>query len=257
LFGLPLAIVASGVSCWLILYLFLDKAHGDQALQMPVQAKTRISQVEWKTLLIIVLMVCLWLTEHWHGFDIAIVTMAGALLLTLPGIGVLPWKNGIKAVSWDLIIFVGAALVLGRSLIESGAADWIIEHVFAISGIRTTESYLFILLSLSFITLTSHIYMTSHAARAVALTPAVLYLAASLQLDPVTVVFISTVGMDYCLTFPVSSKALLMYQGLDGETYQPADLLRLSSVLLPIHMALIIAFYYGYWRWIGLSLGNT
>ena len=66
--------------------------------------------------------------------------------------------------------------------------------------------------------------------------------------------FISTVGMDYCLTFPVSSKALLMFQELEGETYKPSDLLRLSSVLLLVHLGLIVIFYYGYWRWIGLAL---
>ena len=60
--------------------------------------------------------------------------------------------------------------------------------------------------------------------------------------------------MDYCLTFPVSSKALLMFYELETETYQPSDLLKLSAVLLIIHLLLIIAFYYGYWRWIGLAL---
>jgi glycerate 2-kinase len=68
------------------------------------------------------------------------------------------------------------------------------------------------------------------------------------------VLFISTVGMDYSLTFPVSSKALLMFQELENETYQPSDLLRLSAVLLIAHLALIVIFYYGYWRWIGLAL---
>jgi hypothetical protein len=60
--------------------------------------------------------------------------------------------------------------------------------------------------------------------------------------------------MDYCLTFPVSSKALLMFQELEGETYKPADLLRLSSVLLLVHLGLMVVFYFGYWRWIGLQL---
>jgi len=72
--------------------------------------------------------------------------------------------------------------------------------------------------------------------------------------NPVAVLFISTVGMDYCLTFPVSSKALLMFQELEGETYKPADLLRLSSVLLLVHLGLMVVFYFGYWRWIGLQL---
>jgi di/tricarboxylate transporter len=95
--------------------------------------------------------------------------------------------------------------------------------------------------------------MTSHTARAAALVPAILYLANSLQLNPVAVMFISTVGMDYCLTFPVSSKALLIFQDLEGETYKPTDLLRLSSALLPVHLGLIVLFYFTYWRWVGLS----
>jgi di/tricarboxylate transporter len=119
------------------------------------------------------------------------------------------WKDGLKSVSWNLIIFVGAALALGNALIDSGAAQWIIDQLFALSGIAGASSGLLIL---AFISLTSHVYMTSHAARAVALVPPVLYLAGSLGLDPTVVLFISTVGMDYCLTFPVSSKALLMFQ---------------------------------------------
>lgn len=102
--------------------------------------------------------------------------------------------------------------------------------------------------------MTSHIYMTSHAARAVALVPPFLYLAGSLDLNPIAVLFISTVGIDYCQTFPVSSKALLMFQEAEEETFQPADLLRLSSVLLVVHIALIVLFYFGYWRWTGLAL---
>ncbi len=164
------------------------------------------------------------------------------------------WKDGLKSVSWNLIIFVGAALALGNALIDSGAAQWIIDQLFALSGIAGASSGLLILLILAFILLTSHVYMTSHAARAVALVPPVLYLAGSLGLDPTAVLFISTVGIDYCLTFPVSSKALLMFQEAGGETYQPADLLRLSSVLLLAHLGLILLFYYGYWQWVGLSL---
>jgi hypothetical protein len=60
--------------------------------------------------------------------------------------------------------------------------------------------------------------------------------------------------MDYCLTFPVSSKALMVYQDAEEDGFQATDLLRLSSVMMLIHLALIILFYYTWWRWIGLSL---
>jgi anion transporter len=254
LYGVPFGLAASYLSCWVIMWLFLDQKRLDRPLRLPTAKRQPLSRSEWITLVVVLLMIVLWLTESWHGYEIATVTVIGAILLTLPGLGVLKWKDGLKAVSWNLIIFVGAALVLGHALIDSGAAEWLIDRIFAVSSIAGTESRSVILILLALISLTSHLYMTSHTARAAALVPALLYLGSSLQLNPVAVMFIGTVGMDYCLTFPVSSKALLMFQELDGATYQPADLLRLSSVLIPVHLGLMVLFYYGYWRWIGLAL---
>lgn len=199
-------------------------------------------------------MIVLWLTESWHGFKMVVVTLAGALVLTCPGIGVLSWKQGVRAVSWDLVVFVGAVLVIGRSLIESGAAHWIIEQVSVYSGAVTSLSSMTILLWLSFFALTAHFYIPAHAARVAALIPIALYLAIGLHLNPVAVVFIATVGLDYCLTLPTSSQAWLIYRVLAGNAYQAADLLRLSALLLPIHVVLIVILYFGYWRWTGLSL---
>ena len=254
LYGMPFGVTASFIACWVVMWLFLGRSLGARVVHLPKSQHKPLSASEWKTLTIVVLMVGFWLTESWHGFKIATVAVAGALLLTFPGYGVLKWKEGLKSVSWNLIIFVGAALVLGHALIDSGAADWIMHQIIAMSSIAGTKSRFSLLLFLVFISLTSHLYMTSHSARAVALVPALLYLGDSLALNPVAVLFISTVGMDYCLTFPVSSKALLMFQELDGETYKPADLLRLSAVLMPVHLGLMVVFYYSYWRWVGLAL---
>ena len=254
LWGAPFGIVASYASAWVIMWLFLDRDRLGRRLEIPKEERGSFSKAERITLVVLALMVGLWLTEAWHGLEIATVAVAGALFLTLPGLGVMSWKDGLKSVSWNLIVFVGAALALGEALIDSGAAQWIIDNLFAVSGIAGARSGMLILLIVAFIALTSHVYMTSHAARAAALVPPLLYLAGSLDLNPVAVMFIGTVGMDYCLTFPVSSKALLMFQEAGGETYQPADLLRLSSVLLIIHLALIVLFYYGYWQWTGLAL---
>jgi anion transporter len=254
LYGLPFGIAAGYASCWVILRLFLDRDRRNCAIQLPPPNHAPLLRAEWTTLTVAAMMILLWVSEAWHGLRIAIVAVVSALVLTLPRIGVLKWEDALKAVSWNLIIFVGAALVLGRALVESGAAQWIIDQVFAMSGIVGAESRFLILLALAGISLTSHVYMTSHTARAAALVPPLLYLAQSLDLNPTAVLFISTVGMNYCLTFPVSSKALLVFQELEGATYQPADLLRLSAVMLPIHLGLMLLFYYTYWPWVGLTL---
>ena len=253
LFGTPFAIAAGYASCWVIGRLFLDGEARGQALKIEQADAGPLSRSEWTTLAITAIMVGLWLTEAWHGIEIATVSVAGALALTAPQVGVLSWKAGLKAVSWNLVVFVGAALVLGQALIETGGAQWIIERMFAASGIAQGGSTPLILVSVVLISLTSHIYMTSHAARTAALIPPLLFLAQRLDLNLAAMMFIGTVGIDYCLTFPVSSKALLMFQELDRETWTPADLLKLSAVLLPVHAALMVVFYYGWWRHVGLA----
>ena len=254
LYGLPFGIAASAASCWVVCRLFLDRECLGRELPIRREGRGPLTPAEWRTVAVVVGMVALWLSEGWHGLEIATVTVVGALVLTMPGLGVLSWKDGLKAVSWNLVIFVGAALVLGRALIDTGAAQWIIDRVLVASGLRGAESPLLIVVALAFVTLTSHIYMTSHTARAAALVPPLLYLASSLGVNPAALVFLGTVGMNYCLTFPVSSKALLMFQELEEETYQPPDLLKLSAVLLLVHLALMVLFYFAYWRWVGLAL---
>ena len=254
LYGLPFGVVASYISCWVTSRTFLNKEQLQKPLNLPQLPAQSLSLKERKTLGITLLMLIFWLTEAWHGLEIATVTMIGAVFLTMPRFGVVQWKSSVKAVSWNLIIFVAATLVLGHSLIESGASEWIFDHIFHWSDVHSTRSSLIIFVLLAIISLTSHIYMTSHTARAAALVPPLLYLASSLNLNPVAVMFLSTLGMDYCLTFPVSSKALLVYQELDEDGFKPKDLLRLSSVLIVIHLVLMVLFYYTWWRWVGLSL---
>jgi anion transporter len=256
LYGLPFGIVASALTCWVITTVFLDRSHLKRALKvslndLSIPAST-LTRSEILTILISLGMVTLWLTEGMHGFKVATVAIIGGVLLAMPNLGVLSWKEALKSVSWNLIMFVSAALVLGRSLVQSGAAQWVIDHTVYMSGIANQGSHLVILFILTAIALTSHLYMTSHAARAVAIVPAFLSLATTLHLNPIAVVFIGTLGMDYCLTLPVSSKALLVYQDNEQPTYKPKDLLRLSFILLPIHLGLVILFYFTYWNWIGL-----
>ncbi|MGK7893088.1 MAG: SLC13 family permease [Xenococcus sp. (in: cyanobacteria)] len=114
LYGLPFGIVASYISCWVIMRMFVNKRRLQKKLEVEQLPQAPLSVPERKTIAIILLMVILWLSESWHGWEIATVTVIGAMLLTMPNWGVMTWKDGIKAISWNLIVFVGAALVLGR-----------------------------------------------------------------------------------------------------------------------------------------------
>ncbi|MEG7966720.1 anion permease [Bacillus sp. HNR-4] len=253
IWGLPFGIIMSFISCRVILVLFLDKEEVKTKLQQK-KVKFELSRNEKYTISILIAMVAFWLTEWLHGLEIATVTIIGVFLLTLPKLGVMQWKESLKGVSWNLILFVGAAIALGKSLMESGAAQWIMQNLFLVTELINKQSTFIVLLVIVILSVTSHLYITSHTTRAVIFIPPLLYFASSLQLNEVAVLFLGIVGMNYCLTFPVSSKALLLFQESDRETFQPQDLLKLSSYLSVIYIFVMVIFYYAYWQWVGLSL---
>lgn len=271
LWGVPFGIVIALMSCFVVTRMFLDRERRSRQLPQlqenhvqtmpesdsspnPASRSLRFTRDERFTSVVLGIMIILWLTQSLHGLEIATVTILGAVVLAAPHFGVLTWKQGVASVSWNLIIFVGAALALGGALIDSGAGEWIIGSLFSLGGIDSSSPSIVVLLFITVLTLTSHLYLTSHTVRAVALVPPLLYMATSMDLNPTAVIFLATVGMDFSLTLPVSSKAILLFHEAEVETFTSAQLMRLSAVLLIIHAALMVIFYYGYWQWAGLAL---
>lgn len=254
LWGLPFGLVASLTTTWLIGRLFLDRAtRARQVAGIDAPAKP-LSPAEWRTGAVVVAMLGLWLTEGHHPFGIATVAVAGAVLLTMPGLGVLDWTAGVEAVNWSLVLFIAASLVLGRALISTGAATWLIASALGASGVDGGSAPFLALLGLLALGMTAHLYMVSHTARVAALLPPLLLLSHRLGLNPVAVAFLANVGMDYCLTLPVSSKALLVFQGGERQRFASSDLLRLSAVLAPAYAVLAAIAYTVFWSRIGLAL---
>ncbi|WP_261926282.1 SLC13 family permease [Methylorubrum sp. GM97] len=254
LWGLPFGLVACLITTFLIGRLFLDNETRSRRMAEVEAPSGPLSAEEWRTGAVVLAMLGLWLTEGYHPFGIATVAVVGAVVLTMPVVGVLDWDEGVEAVNWSLVLFIAASLVLGRALISTGAAKWLIGSALSASGLHGDSPTLLILLGLSALGMTAHLYMVSHTARVVALLPPLLLLADRLGLNPVAVAFLANVGMDYCLTLPVSSKALLIFQGAERPAWTSTDLLRLGALLAPAYAALMLAAYYLFWSHVGLAL---
>ncbi len=258
LWGLPFALMASLVSCWIVLRLFLDRSERAAPVALADFRHGRMTPPEWRVLAIAAVTFGLWFTTPWHGFRIASVAVAAMVALTAPVVGVMTFKAAMKAVNWSLVLFVGAALVLGQALINTQAAGWLVGALFDLTNLDNIRGgnvpAILVVGTIALISLTSHLFMTSHVARMAALGPPFILMAQTAELNPVAVLFIATAGMNYCLTLPVCSKALLMFQDIGGVTFRPRDLMRLSAVLAPVHLMLMVVFYFGWWRWTGLSL---
>ncbi|MBD7938639.1 anion permease [Cytobacillus sp. Sa5YUA1] len=257
IWGLPFSITI-GLVAFIIFIIFFSRA-----LIYRKNKTTRINKrsnpqplmtIEKKTITILTILIVLWVTESYHQVDLGLITMLGAFALMTPKYGVISWKKGLQSVSWNLILFVASATALGKQLVETGAVHWIENGVFQLLQIFSFIPDGGLVAIMILIAITSHLYITSHTTRAVILIPSIIMLSYSLQLEAQTMVFLSLIGMNYCLTFPVSSKALLIYFEDEGCRYNAKDLSKMNLILMPIYFLLMIIFLYTYWHWTGLTI---
>ena len=254
LMGLPFAIVSAFGSTWVILHLFLSREERrlrlDHLLPGQLTPAGAWSRQERFAALVTLALISLWATEAWHGIDNALIAVLGALALTLPGLGALTFKEAAKGVEWEMILFVAASLALSEALIVTGAGAWLVDTAMLTSGINAAAPQVAILIGVAVVTLTSHLYITSRSARGAIIAPLVVLLALSLDIAPHVLAFVTAAGIGFCITLAVSAKPLTMFQQMGGEqpTFHAGDLARLSGILGPLHVALIVVFALFYWQ---------
>ncbi|WP_174614865.1 SLC13 family permease [Virgibacillus ihumii] len=259
--GVPFALTISLLSLFIIKMMLWPKKALNATNQSEKNTFARthphqqpMTDKEKRTAALTILLIISWVTEPIHGYDIAFLTMLGAVLFMMPAYGVISWKQGIGAVSWNLILFVAAATALGRVLVDTGVVDWMETEMIGVLQLFADASEWVVVLLIIIVAVTSHLYITSHTTRAIVFIPALILFGQTIGADPVAVVFISLIGMNYCITFPVSSKALLLFYEEGDISYDVKALLKLSLVLMPLYIFVMMMYYFTYWQWTGLSL---
>ncbi|OMP68466.1 citrate:succinate antiporter [Domibacillus epiphyticus] len=254
--SVPFTLVVTFLSLYVMKWRLWPKRSNQRTELVEIEKteKVPMRKKEKKTAFLILAVALGWVTESIHGYDLAFVTVFGALLFVLPEFGVMSWKQGIHSVSWNLILFVAAASALGEQLVESGVVQWIEEEMFSFLYFFTDTPEWFIVFIILFVAVTSHLYITSHTTRAVVLIPTFIVFGQTIGADSAGIVFLSLIGMNYCVTLPVSSKALLLFYEEGNMTYDAKKLLHISIYLMPLYVLVMFLFYFTYWKWTGLSI---
>jgi sodium-dependent dicarboxylate transporter 2/3/5 len=264
LYGLPLAFVSSHLCAELVLWLFtrpgdrrLPLAVGIEQLQehSPVPLTGPLTVGQSRAALLICAVVVLWCTEPLHHLHPAIVALLGSLLVASPGFGSVGLAKALKAVPWSMLIFMAATLTLGTALVGTGAAEWLARSVLGpVDGLGAAAPWVFTVLVVV-MSAAAHLVIQSRSARSAVLIPLVVSLAPGLGVNAVAIAFASTAAAGFCHTLTSSAKPVNLFSDIEGvETYKPADLLRLSAVLGPVMVALVLVFALWIWPAMGLPL---
>ncbi len=98
-----------------------------------LKAMGRISRAELIVLAVFLSVCGLWVTSRWHGMDITVTALLGSCALLLSGI--LTWddvKN--ERAAWDIFIWYGGLLMLGKALNSAGVTTEFARAVGAAFG---------------------------------------------------------------------------------------------------------------------------
>ena len=263
LIHLPLAAISCLATCWAVLHVFVDRASRSMDISQFLAAEPALGQTDASatkrshSTTFVIGVICLvlagWMTHDWHRLPAGMVALAGALLVTLPGISPIGFKDAIKGIDWSLILFLAASLQIGLAIIDSGLADWAVNLLLT-STDQSALGPVSAIVLLTLIGLCAHLVITSRTARTAAFLPPVLLVAMSFGLDAIAVTHLMAVALGYCLTLIVGSKALVIFSEVGGTNFSQRDLLRLSNYLIPIHFFLFLGFVFVVWPMLGVSV---
>jgi solute carrier family 13 (sodium-dependent dicarboxylate transporter), member 2/3/5 len=245
LLGAPVGIISCYLSTWVILRLFLTPA--DRTASFVFEVTTRKEQkdqsAQHRILLVTLVLILLWVSESWHGFDAGMVALGGVLLLCMPSVGVISFKQAIKEVEWSLVVFMAATIEISHAIVKTGLAEYVMLQFTNISKEWSGEVMLFVLLLVS---LLSHLLIHSRTARAAVMMPVLIPLGIAAGHSGLLIAFFINAAMGYCLTLPVCAKPVAMFSTVGEERYTSSDLMRLSAWLLPMHLILFLSLYLVY-----------
>jgi sodium-dependent dicarboxylate transporter 2/3/5 len=197
LYGAPAAILMVPL-CWrLLLWLFppeIDRLPVTAAdIRDRLDALGSLSRAEGWTLATFSTVIVVWLATPlaaaWTGGavnpPIEAVALAGGLVLFMPGVRVMTWKEAEREIEWGGIMLIVAGLSLGLVVFDSGAARWLAWVLLGqITVVPDVLKPAVIVLAVAGL----HLLFSSNTVTASVIVPILIALATDLHLDVWTVI---------------------------------------------------------------------
>ena len=136
LFGVPLSVMLLLITWKYLGWLFPSEVKeirgGKETIKAKMSSLGFMGRNEKIAIGIMIFIICLWITATYTGIDSFSVALIGATLFFL--FKILDWREAQKNVDWGLIIFFGGALSLGSALLNTGAAEWLVNYLLSFLG---------------------------------------------------------------------------------------------------------------------------
>lgn len=249
-----LGIVKSALIVFLVLRFFparISRTRGqmpDAAPQKPEAGNAATARL--KTSIILMMTLGFWATDSLHGINPAWIGLAAAIILMLPGIGIVPPQSFKTSADFGTLLFVAGALAVGTLVNQSGLGTLIgqgLQAVLPLAPAETGAQGLVNFLSLTLMSFGTSLVATVPSAPAV-LTPMAQDLATASGFSLDAVLMTQVPGFSTVL-LPYQVAPLIIAMQMSGERL--THLTRLLLPLTAITLLLLLPLDYLWWRLLG------
>lgn len=247
----PPALLLSALTLGLILVLFRPSAPMTLNLEEIRAAQSRLgpmTEKEIRTLVWVLIAIVLWLTNGITGLDIGWITLLVAMLMSMPVVGGVLDAGDWKEVPVHVMVFLTAAIAIGRVGAATGMNAWIADTLLPAS---MPDSPVLMALCIAGLSVVIHMLMGSVIAVMGVTIPAFLSFTAGSGASPlavIAIVYLSVAG-HYCL--PFHHLNMLVGQGEENGMYTQRETLKISlPLLLAVLLTIVLSVFW--WSFLGL-----
>ena len=239
-----LGVLKSGVIIALVLWLFPDRVTGIEAHAPEAKAEDPRQQTRVAVILLVTL--ALWMTDTVHGVGPAWIGIATAVVLMLPGVGVVAPKTFNQGVDFGVVLFVVAALGLGGLVNHSGLGALVGQGLIRILPLDPGASFT----NFASLTLlaTATGLVTTNPGIPTVLTPLAADLAQSTGMSIPAVLMTQVVGFSTAI-FPYQLAPLIVGMTMAGE--RVGQVLRITIPMALVSVIILVPLDWAWWRLLG------
>ena len=249
--GGPPAFLLGFLSIFVIKFMYPPEieniGEGGAYVKRELAAMGPISRKEIYTLVIFLITLILWATDSYTKIPVVTVGLLSVLLLLLPGIGVMDWKEAQCKIPWSVYILYGGGLSLGAVLVSSGAAKWLANTM--LSPLHPFPLTIQIIALIWIVTI-MQVLFTGGGPKTTALTPIVIAYAGTIGADPLVMALVLGMNMQHQYLLPVSNMPNAVIVGTPHITEK--ELMKTGAVMSILGAGFFSLVVFTYWKWIGL-----
>ena len=248
----PPNIIVSIITCLMILVLFKPLQEitiNKEDMRAKLEAMGPMSGKEVRTAFWITLAIILWMTDAMHGIEIGWVTIVIAVMMSMPLVGEILTPASWSGVPLHVLIFLTAAVAIGRVGGATGMNAWIAQTV--LPSTVPTDPYI-LAAFIATVSIIIHMLLGSVIAVMGIVIPAMVAFTSQMGITPLVPALIaySAVATHYIL--PFQHLNMLVGLGDDNGMYTQKETIRLGIPFIIVIYIMTVLIEVPYWSLLGL-----